>query len=60
MVYGNKSDGCGLCIDNDTKGCCCENLSNRVFDSPSNYCLSGEEKDFDIEECEVFQIIFMN
>ena len=60
MVYGNKSDGGGLCIDNDANGPCCENLFNNVFDVPSKYCLSGEEKDFGIEECEVYQIIFMN
>ena len=59
MVYGNNFDDCGLCIDNDADGCCCENLSNKVFDAPSDYCLSGEEK-FGIEECEVFQIIFKN
>ena len=60
MVYGNNSDGGGLCIDNDANGLCCENLSNKVFDAPSNYCLSGENKDFGIEECEVYQIIFMD
>ena len=60
MVYGNKSDGGGLCIDNDANGPCCENLFNNVYDVPSKYCLSGEEKDFGIEECEVYQIIFMD
>ena len=55
LVYGNHGDGGGLCIDNDKNALSYENQFSKVYDVPSNYCLS-EEKEFYIEECEVYQI----
>ena len=58
LVYGNNQDGKGLILEsdfliNESK----EDLSSKVFDVPSDFCLSGEEY-FNVEEVEVYQIIF--
>ena len=58
LIYGNDHDGKGLFLfsgflSRKNK----ENNSTRVYDVPSNYCLSGEEE-FYVEEVEVYQIRF--
>ena len=58
LAYGNNSDFKGIYLETnfkENKGV--ENHSNRVYDVSSDYCLSGE-KEFDVEEVEVFQIIY--
>ena len=58
LSYGNtgKYDGISLKPNfKNNKGC--ENHSTRIYDVPSDFCLSGENY-FDVEEVEVFQIIF--
>ena len=58
LVYGNNNDYKGIFLTNDFNGFRgSENLSSRVYDVSSDFCLSGEDK-FSIEEVEVFQIIF--
>ena len=58
LIYGYNLDGCGIYLyskyfQKGTK----EDHSTRVYDVPSDYCLSGYSF-FDIEEVEVYQIIF--
>ena len=58
LAYGNNGDFKGIYLETnfkENKGV--ENHSNRVYNVPSDYCLSGE-KEFDVEEVEVFQIIY--
>ena len=59
LVYGNNADANGLYLHSDclkeNKGM--ENHSSRVYDVPSDYCLSGENM-FSVDEVEVYQIIF--
>ena len=58
LVYGNNYDGAGLYINNNCfKKGGEENHRTRVYDMPSNNFLTGE-KQFEIEEIEVYQIIF--
>ena len=58
LVYGNNGDGKGIYIPNEflkNKGS--ENLSTKVYNVPSDYCLSGESN-FLVKEIEVYQVIF--
>jgi len=58
LIYGNNCDGAGLYIyDNCFKNGGNENHETKVYDMPSDYYLTGENK-FEIEEIEVYQIIF--
>ena len=58
LVYGNKEDRYGIRLfSNFLEKTCYENLKNRVFDVPSEYCLTGYNK-FNVQEVEVFQVIF--
>ena len=58
VVYGNNKDGYGIYIcDKFLSVNSVENHKSRVYDVPSNYCLSGENL-FNIVELEVYQIIF--
>lgn len=58
LAYGNNCDGYGIFLKpNFKKNKGVENHSTRVYDVPSDYCLSGEYR-FDVEEVEVFQIIY--
>ena len=61
LVYGNNGRGEGMCIYsgflNSQKHI--ENNIKKVYDLPSDHCLSGEEN-FSVEELEVYQIIFKN
>ena len=58
LTYGNNADSCGIFLYNNflIKGGE-ENLSSKVYDVNSDYCLSGENK-FKVEEVEVFRVIF--
>ena len=59
LSYGNNGDYDGICLeDNFKKNKGFENHSTRVYDVPSDFCLSGGKK-FDVEEVEVFQILFI-
>ena len=59
LVYGNNYDSKGLILHSSflTKEKGQENHSSKVYDMPSDYCLSGENY-FSIDEVEVYQIIF--
>ena len=59
LVYGNDSDGKGIYLNENflKDKYNTEDHSTRVYDVPSNYCLTGE-KNFEVEEVEIFQIIF--
>lgn len=58
MVYGNNEDGNGFYIvDGFLKQESYENHSTKVYDVPSDYCLS-ESRTFYAEVIEVYQIIF--
>ena len=60
QVYGNNGDGAGVYLypnflkrkDNT------ENHKTRVYNVPSDYCLTGENY-FEVEEVEVYQVIFV-
>jgi len=58
LTYGNNGDVCGIFLRNNylTKGGH-ENHKSRVYNVDSQYCLSTEEN-FEIEEIEVYNIIF--
>jgi hypothetical protein len=60
LTYGNNGDGdgCGIFLRDNflTKGGH-ENHTSKVYDVDSKYCLSTE-KDFNVEEVEVYNIIF--
>ena len=60
LVYGNNSDSAGIFLyrsflksKNNT-----ENHKTRVYNVPSDYCLTGENY-FEVEEVEVYQVIFV-
>ena len=74
LVYGNKTDGYGICLKNNflkinnnfgialvnnflKRNDNFENHKSRVYNVPSDICLSGENK-FEVEEVEVYQILF--
>ena len=58
LVYGNKSDGKGIYLPNNFLSCLNrEDQSTRIYEVPSDFCLTGE-KDFEVDEVEVYQIIF--
>ena len=60
LIYGNNWDGCGIYLYSGGNKLVCkatENHKSRVYDVSSYYCLSGENH-FDVEEIEVYQIIF--
>ena len=58
LVYGNQSDGKGIYLtDNFLSNSNREDQSTRVYEVPSDFCLTGE-KDFKVDEVEVYQIIF--
>ena len=59
LAYGNDCCGEGLCVHNGflQKSDNWENNDKKVYDLPSDNCLSGE-KNFSIEELEVYQIKF--
>ena len=60
LVYGNNGDAAGIFLypnflkskDNT------ENHKTRVYNVPSDYCLTGENI-FEVEEVEVYQVIFI-
>ena len=59
LSYGNNGDYDGISLEDnfkENKGI--ENHSSRVYNVPSDFCLSGGKK-FDVEEVEVFQILFI-
>ena len=58
LVYGNNSDGKGIYLNNNflKDNTNVEDHSTKVYDMPSDYCLTGD-KNFDVEEVEIFQII---
>ena len=58
LVYGNNWDGRGIYLytnffQKENK----EDHSTRVYDVPSDYCLTGK-KNFMVKEVEIFQIIY--
>ena len=59
LVYGNDGDGKGIYLkENFLKDKYNnEDHSTRVYDVPSDYCLTGENN-FEVEEVEIFQIIY--
>ena len=59
LVYGNDSDGKGIYLNENflKDKYNTEDHSTRVYDVPSDYCLTGEKK-FEVEEVEIFQTIF--
>ena len=58
LCYGNNSDGRGVYLNDHFLNCeNNEDQSSRVYDVPSDNCLSGE-KLFRVDEVEIFQIIF--
>ena len=58
LVYGNNLDGKGIYIANKfLKNKSTENHTTKVYDVPSDYCMSGENT-FLVKEIEVYQIIF--
>ena len=58
LSYGNTGNYDGISLkSNFKKNKGCENHSSRIYDVPSDFCLAGE-KFFDVEEVEVFQIIY--
>ena len=58
LVYGNKESGKGIYLNNNfLKSTNREEQSPGVYEVPSDYCLKGE-KDFKVDENEVYQIIF--
>jgi hypothetical protein len=59
LVYGNNGDGQGFYLSNQflENNYNYECHSSRVYNVSSDYCLS-EEKNFNVEEVEVYQIIF--
>ena len=58
LVYGNAANGKGIYLnDNFLKNKNREDQSTKVYDVTSDYCLTGE-KDFEVEEVEIYQIIF--
>ena len=58
LVYGNKDDRYGIRLfSNFLQKTCYENLSNKVYNVTSDYCLTGYNK-FNVQEAEVFQVIF--
>ena len=58
IMYGNGFNRYGLRIPSKflEKGSY-ENFDNRSYDTPDKYCLNGESE-FNVDELEVFQIIF--
>ena len=58
LVYGNNSDGKGIYLNNNflKDNSNTEDHSTKVYDMPSDYCLTGDEN-FGVEEVEIFQII---
>ena len=58
LVYGNKDDRYGIRLFSGfLQKTCYENLSNKVYNATSDYCLTGYNK-FNVQEAEVFQVIF--
>lgn len=58
LVYGNKDDRYGIRLfTNFLEKTNYENLASKVYDAPSDYCLSGHNK-FQVEDAEVFQVLF--
>jgi len=58
LIYGNKSDAKGIYLNNNFLSCSNhEDQSTRIYEVPSDFCLTGEE-DFNVDEVEVYQIIF--
>jgi len=59
LVYGNNGDGAGLYLENNflQSTNSYENHKTRVYNVPSDYCLTGQNK-FEIEEVEVYQVKF--
>ena len=58
LAYGNNGDGFGIYMYNNCfKSGGIENHKTKVYDVPSNNYLTGENQ-FEIEEIEVYQIVF--
>ena len=58
LIYGNNFDGKGMYFASGFfKNACRENQSTKVYDVPSDHCLSGEN-DFYVDEVEVYNLAF--
>ena len=58
LVYGNNYDGCGIYLNNNFfSNSGYENHKTRVYNVPSDFCLTDENY-FEVEEVEVYQIIY--
>ena len=60
LIYGNNCDGKGIYLKSgffNNKIVCREDHSTKVYDVPSNYCLSGENN-FYVAEVEVYNLEF--
>jgi len=59
LVYGNNGDAAGLFLQNNFLHSTgnYENHETRVYNVPSDYCLTGQNN-FNIEEVEVYQVKF--
>ena len=58
LIYGNQGDGKGIYLPNNfLRKSNREDQSTRVYEVPSDFCLTSE-KDFEVDEVEVYQIIF--
>ena len=59
LIYGNNKDGCGVALYRNFLKVKTnfENHKSRVYNIPSDYCLT-DEYNFEVEEVEVYQIIY--
>ena len=60
LVYGNNADSAGVYLSRNflNRKDSTENHKTRVYNVPSDYCLTGENN-FEVEEVEVYQVIFV-
>ena len=58
LSYGNTGDYDGISLEENFKNHkSYENHSTRIYNVPNDFCLSGE-KEYEVEEVEVYQVIF--
>ena len=58
LIYGNNGSSNGIYLnENFLKEKNIENHNPKVYNVPSDFCLTGENK-FEVEEVEVYQILF--
>ena len=58
LIYGNNNDRYGIrLLNNFFEKNNFENMATKIYDTPSNFCLSGNNI-FLVKEVEVYQIIF--